>query len=104
MAWRYEIYIVAAAGLQLQHHLCDRFGFYLVSTIGLADVMVLAVLAAQITAGEEYCAGATGTTKGRFFAKMRTIAADSGQFSSAADAQFSSTPVNRALPGTNIAN
>ncbi len=50
MAGGYEVDVVAAVALQFEHHGCQAFGFNQFARVVLADVVVLAVLAAQVAA------------------------------------------------------
>ncbi|MGK7875565.1 MAG: hypothetical protein AB4426_20380 [Xenococcaceae cyanobacterium] len=54
MAGGDKVDVVAAPGLECEHHLGDRFRFYLFPHALVADIPVLAVDAAQVAPTEEY--------------------------------------------------
>ena len=54
VCWRYKVDIVAAISLQFKHHGSERFWFNQVTIVCLADIVVLAELAAQVAACKEY--------------------------------------------------
>jgi hypothetical protein len=94
---------VAAKRLQLQHDRCQVSGLNFVSRGALADVIILAKLAAQVTTGEKDGARATPATQRVFFAEMRSITADPGSFTSPADTVFARPAIYSANPGAQAA-
>src|SRR5262249_40864256 len=79
--WRHQADVVAAASLELQHHLgqpLDRDDVLLLPRIVLADLIVLAINAAQIAVSEKDISRAAGSRERRLLAKMSRVGRDDG--------------------------
>ena len=74
VARRHQVDVVAAHGLQGEHHLRQLVGADRAPRPLLADVPVLAEHAAQVAPGEEDGAGAAPATQRRFLAVVRAVA------------------------------
>ena len=84
VAWRHQVNVVAAICLQLQHDRCQLLNIIFRAVIGLADVIVLAELAAEVAAGEEDGAGSPPARQRKLLAQVRAVATHPGEFASLA--------------------
>jgi hypothetical protein len=66
--------------------------------------MVLAELAAKIAPSEKNCTRAAPAAQRVFFTKVSAIAANPGMTTGATYTDLSSCPIDRAFPGTHIAD
>ena len=98
VAGRDQVDVMAARLLQPDHDPGQLFGLDLLAGVGLADVVILAILTAQVTVGEENRPGTAPAAQGVLLAQVRPVAAHPGQFAGAADAQFPAAPVHTAFP------
>ncbi len=82
MAWRDDPDAMAAAVLEFQHDLRKAFDRHLVlpfHAVVLADLVVLAVRAAEVAVAEEDVADSAGADEERFLAEVRRVGRDDGQ-------------------------
>ena len=86
MGWRDKVDVMCATFLQAEHHFRQTSWGDLLTMAELADWVVLAEPASQITAGEEYGARPIGTSDRRFFTKVEVAARNARYFGGFADA------------------
>jgi hypothetical protein len=83
-----EVDVVATGLLELEHDGGELLGGGWFAAADLADVIVLAVEALQVAAGEKDGAGAAVAAEGVFFTKVGAVAGDDGQLAGATGAQL----------------
>jgi len=95
---------VAAHVLQAQHHGCQFVRLHLPPLAQLADLVVLAVLAVQVTPGEEDRPRAAPADQRRFLPEVGVATGYDGPLPRAADRTLGAFPaVHATLPGADVA-
>jgi hypothetical protein len=97
MGWRYQVYVMAALFLQVNHYLRQFRNTNLVSMPQLANGIILAETTMQIAVGEENGARSSSSGDRRLFPMMGVEAGYNGQNPTAALAQFSRLPIHLTL-------
>ena len=80
----------------MKHDPSEFLGGYLISCVGLADIVILAELAAQVTPRKENRTRSMPASQGIFLPMMRSKTADPGTRSRLADPQFALQAVHSA--------
>ena len=94
-----EIYVVAALGLELQHYGCECLVIDLI-TGGriMADIKVLAEVAAEAATGEKYSARSMAADQGLLLSEMAVVTGDHCLARCPAHPGLAFEPVNAASP------
>jgi hypothetical protein len=85
VGWGNKVDVVAAVSLKFEHYVCQIIRIGKISRICLADSVILAVLAAQVTTREENGTRTMRTAQRSFLSQVRAIAADASLRASTAN-------------------
>jgi hypothetical protein len=103
MTGRHKIYIMTTSFLEFEHETSQIFWCDFVPIISLADIVVLAVLAAKVAACEKNRSGTPVTSERIFFAHVGSITADLGMLASFTNSLFPFPTIHTAMVCTNVA-